>query len=191
MNEKFFNPVHTFTLFARALTDKSRIHILVEEIERFLYRKMVAEGHYVKPIQGDYKPFSLFFEVTDSSTILGLHGGQIHVFSYTNTAQDEGIVVMIVDKEEDCLERFYYFITHPDKGHLQINFVWHAGPISTEQDSYPPQNHFGRDLNSFRISFRLCGGEKAGEVVLCNLKIVKEHWVRATEEIIFDAVPKQ
>lgn len=117
------------------------------------------------------------FEPYDSGAELGLIGGQISIFSYTNKKKDEGIVTGVNRTGIHKQANAFWEIMDPNKGHINVHFVYWEGPGRKEPEPFGSKPMYsGTEMTAYRFSFRLQRIPKSVTVLLTNLRIAKETW---------------
>ena len=153
---------------------KSRLNLLAEEIQKFLYKIIHSEeGISYIEVEGHKNLFELY----DNKDELGLHGGQISIFSYTSRKKNEGIFSGIncngLEKQADHLWK----MIDVDEGYAQIHFVYYEGLGLKGILARGSQTIYnGPEMTAYRIRFRLQRKDKSKMVLLYDLNIVKEKW---------------
>jgi hypothetical protein len=173
-NKKEFTVLERFP----QATGLSRLNLLMEEIRNFLFEKMHTkiEGKlYYTQVEGHKPPFQLF----DQEGELGVHGGQISAFIYTDKKNNMGILGPILGRSRNEQADSLWKIMHHANGYIKVFFVYYEGPGQINPPVFNNRELYnGNKMKAYRIRFNLERQTVGRIVTLSNLLIKKEYWQR-------------
>ena len=175
------------TTHCRDSKGKMLLDLVAEEIQRLLWSKIHPKNGnrlYYTEVQGHVR----LFQTYNSGSELGLHGGQISIFSFTTPQKEkgEGIITGINSGDPEEQGEMFWRIMDPEKGLIMVHFVHWEGPGQKDMPTFGSKPVYdGSEMTAYRISFWLQRKVDTRIILLYNLKIDKEQWGRtAKQEIV-------